>query len=143
MSIFYERRRGVSAMCIVWAIVAVIAAFMLIREQEPYTVIALVVSAVFLAIAVVTYLGHYGFMSGFSTMSLEELNRFDIEAVTSSTGICMFATSLLSFASYAVASLVSVPSTAMMVAAIVVVVMLVAWVVWISFSSRFRNGDVA
>lgn len=139
MSIFYERRLGVCSMCIVWALVILIAAHMLSEELDVNTVVSLVISAVFICIAIITYLGHYGFISGFSTMSLEELNRYNLESITYCTGICMFAISVLSFGIYAATSHVIQNSTALMISVIVLIVMLAIWAIWITFSPRFKN----
>ncbi len=126
-------------MCVIWAVVAVIAAYMLNDNYDPNTVVSLIISAVFMSIAVVAYLGHYQFITGLSTMSLEELNQYDLEAITYYTGICMFATSITSFTVYVVATFKTDYSTALMYAATTAVAILIIWAAWMTFSSRFKN----
>lgn len=82
------RRKGLVAMCCLWIIVPLITAYLLVNGIMDYEVaIAMLVSEGFSAIGIAYYAGKYEIMSGFSTMSIDEIVKYDMKKLTLFSGV--------------------------------------------------------
>lgn len=90
---------------------------------------------------IIIYAGNYHLISGFSTMTLEEINRYNIETVTVVTGISFCIAGYLFFITDAIISVRISEIMGLITGSILCIISLIVWAILISFNKRFRNNQ--
>lgn len=132
------RRKGLIVMCCLWIIVPLITAYLLVNGIMSYeVVIAMLVSGVFSAIGIAYYAGKYEIMSGFSTMSIDEIVKYDMKKLTWFSGVWLYISSMAFFFLFLFISMFMGSSTGLLVSVVAIIALLAIWAVIIS-TSRFK-----
>ena len=130
------RRKGLIVMCCLWIIVPLITAYLLVNGIMGYEVaIAMLVSGVFSVIGIAYYAGKYEIMSGFSTMSIDEIVKYDMKKLTWFSGVWLYISSMAFF--FLFISMFMGSSTGLLVSVVAIIALLAIWAVIIS-TSRFK-----
>lgn len=132
------RRKGLIVMCCLWIIVPLITAYLLVNGIMGYEVaIAMLVSGVFSVIGIAYYAGKYEIMSGFSTMSIDEIVKYDMKKLTWFSGVWLYISSMAFFFLFLFISMFMGSSTGLLVSVVAIIALLAIWAVIIS-TSRFK-----
>ena len=132
------RRKGLIVMCCLWIIVPLITAYLLVNGIIGYEVaIAMLVSGVFSVIGIAYYAGKYEIMSGFSTMSIDEIVKYDMKKLTWFSGVWLYISSMAFFFLFLFISMFMGSSTGLLVSVVAIIALLAIWAVIIS-TSRFK-----
>ena len=125
-------------MCCLWIIVPLITAYLLVNGIMGYEVaIAMLVSGVFSVIGIAYYAGKYEIMSGFSTMSIDEIVKYDMKKLTWFSGVWLYISSMAFFFLFLFISMFMGSSTGLLVSVVAIIALLAIWAVIIS-TSRFK-----
>lgn len=143
MSMYFEgRRNGIALLCVIWIMVPLFTAYAFVNGLGNLSIlISLVVCAVFNTMGIIIYAGNYHLISGFSTMTLEEINRYNIETVTVVTGISFCIAGYLFFITDAIISVRISEIMGLITGSILCIISLIVWAILISFNKRFRNNQ--
>ena len=135
------RRKGLIVMCCLWIIVPLITAYLLVNGIMGYEVaIAMLVSGVFSVIGIAYYAGKYEIMSGFSTMSIDEIVKYDMKKLTWFSGVWLYISSMAFFFLFLFISMFMGSSTGLLVSVVAIIALLAIWAVIIS-TSRFKVSN--
>lgn len=138
---YYEgRRNGIAAMCIIWSVVPIVAAYCLLNEFVNTDIILYVgISAAFNTIAIVFFAGNYKIMSGFSTMSVDELSKYNLEKVTWYSGVYFFVIGIILLPISIVFLIYYGNLAAALTIVTVVITIMIIWAIDLSFNKKYRN----
>ena len=141
MSMYFEgRRNSIALMCVLWVAIPLCTAYLFVNGLGNSSIlIALIVSAAFNTMGIAIYAGNYRIISGFSTMTLEEINKYNIETITVWTGISCCIAGYLFFIADMIVSIQVNEMMGLIVGAILCIIALSLWAIIISVDKRFRN----
>lgn len=132
------RRRGIIVMCILWVVVPLITAYLLVNDILGIEVaIVMLVSGGFSTIGILYYAGKYEIMTGFSTMSIDEIVRYDMRKITWFSGIWIYMSSLLFYFIFLFTATYMGSSAGLTTSVVALIILLAIWTVVIS-TSRFK-----
>jgi hypothetical protein len=92
------REKGFRIICLLWMTIPITVLIQYLTDGENVAfIIASLAATLVIILGAFVYLGHFGILAGFNTMSEKELKEFDMEKVTSFVGMGFTATGLVPF----------------------------------------------